>query len=877
MRHQVFSEPKDSYPIAILCKASAFSNQDMLDSYVEPLGKLGVAADQLIAFTLAYNEHGKAPASYVKTYLDGLLKALQSLSVTYLYVTDANYFKTLTGAKKAALHLGYVLPCKIKGYEHMQVILGLNYNQLIYDPTLQESLDLSLKTLATAIQGTYQAIGSNIIHSEYYPTKTYAIAAALDSLHQYPQLTCDIETFSLRFNEAGIGTIAFAWNQHEGVAFQVDYLPVPKREDGTYGIQIGNVPVRLLLRDFFEAYQGELIFHNASFDVKNLIYSLWMDDLLDQEGLLKGLDILGPKLHDTMLIAYLATNSTAGNKLSLKDLAHEYAGNWAVEVKDISKQPLDTLLQYNLVDCLSTWYVYSKYLPIMESDQQGELYRGLFLDSLRLIIQMELTGMPMSRKRIQEVKAELQAHVQNQEDVIHSSSVVDELETLLQTTAWKDDFEARHSKAKHPDKIKWKERSAFDDIRFNPNSGPQMQRLLYEVMGLPIIDYTDTKQPATGAETIEKLVNHTSIPEHKEVLSALLEYGKAQKILSTFIPAFEQGISKDDSDTIWLHGSFMLGGTVSGRLSSNSPNMQNLPANSHYGKLIKSCFIAPEDWLFCGADFHSLEDYVSALTTRDPNKLAVYTKGFDGHCFRAAYYYRDQLMHINLDDPVSVNSIAKTHKHLRQESKTPTFALTYAGTYHTLMNNLGWSMEKAKYVEASYHEMYKVSDQYVQSRLKQANKDGFVVVAFGLRVRTPLLKQVVWGSRLPNEAASEARTAGNALGQSYGLLNNRAAVSFFKKVWESPYRNSILPVALIHDAIYVLIKNDVGIVEWANNNLIKEMQWQELPELHHDTVKLGAELDIYWPSWEVSTTLPNNINQQEIKNLCLETKAKVTS
>ena len=48
------------------------------------------------------------------------------------------------------------------------------------------------------------------------------------------------------------------------------------------------------------------------------------------------------------------------------------------------------------------------------------------------------------------------------------------------------------------------------------------------------------------------------------------------------------------------------------------------PANSHYGKLIKSCFIAPEDWLFCGADFHSLEDYVSALTTRDPNKLKVY-------------------------------------------------------------------------------------------------------------------------------------------------------------------------------------------------------------------------------------------------------------
>ena len=55
------------------------------------------------------------------------------------------------------------------------------------------------------------------------------------------------------------------------------------------------------------------------------------------------------------------------------------------------------------------------------------------------------------------------------------------------------------------------------------------------------------------------------------------------------------------------------------------------------------CFVSPDGWLFCGADFNSLEDYISALTTKDKNKLRVYTDGYDGHCLRAFYYFRDQL------------------------------------------------------------------------------------------------------------------------------------------------------------------------------------------------------------------------------------------
>ena len=871
MRHIIFKEA-NSYSIAVLVKASSFNEAALRTNYIRPLVARGIAEEEMIAFTLKYDSDGKAPAKHIKEYLGNLLPALDSLGVKHLYVTDANYFKTLAGQSKADPHFGYVLPCKVKGYEHMTVVLGLNHQQLIYNPQLQAKLDLSLFTLASGVAGNYQAIGSGIIHSAQYPKSWQEIRAALQSLHQYPSLTCDIEGFSLRFNEARVATIAFAWDKHNGIAFAVDYqietdtLEVANGQYGKYG---ADIPLRIMLREFFEAYQGELTFHSASYDIKALIYALWMKNLQDTEGLLNGLDVLTRKMHDTKIISYLAINSTAGNVLGLKSLAHEFAGNWAKDdIKDIRRIPLDELLQYNLVDCLSTHYVRDKFWPVMVKDNQLEIYETLMLPSLKMIIQVELTGMPLNQAKVQEVKESLLAIQKTHLDVIHNSGVIKALNLLLQDTAWNKDYEDRKAKAKNPGKIMPKSREVFTDMTFNPNSGPQLQRLLYEQMGLPVIDLTDTKQPATGADTIEKLINHTDAPAYKELLGALIGYGGVTKILSTFIPAFENGIVKEDG-TLWLHGNFNLGGTVSGRLSSSEPNLQNIPAGSEYGKLIKKCFMGPTGWLFAGADFNSLEDYISALTTKDPNKLAVYERGFDGHCLRAAYYFRDQVPHIDLDDPKSVNTIKKEYPELRQDSKAPTFLLTYGGTYHGMMSNLGWDEEKSKSIEKGYHDLYQVSDAYVQKRLKQASIDGYVEVAFGLRVRTPLLKQVIYGTRgMPYEASAEGRTAGNALGQSYGLLNNRAAVEFMQKVWASKYRYDIKPVALIHDAIYILIKNDVEVVEWANRELIKSMQWQELPEIQHPTVKLGAALDIFYPDWAHPTTLPNNADQKTIMELC---------
>jgi DNA polymerase-1 len=884
MRHIIFQEA-DTYPVAVLTKTSSFNKMELQRNYVQPLVQLGLSVPDMIGFNLKYDDAGKAPVGFIKKYLtEQLLPALDGIKTQFLYVCDSAYFKVLAGVTKSEPHYGYCLPVKLKGYEHMQVVLGLNYQALIYNPDLQGKLDMSLSCLARTIQGTHTALGAGIIHSASYPESLSDIAKALESLHQYPELVCDLEAFSLRFNEAGIGSIGFAWDQHNGLAFACDYRPngVENTEGAKnfdYGFQHLNKEVRALLLKFFETYEGTLTFHNATFDIKLLIYGLWMKHALDMEGLLTGLHRMCRSFHDTKIIAYLATNSTAGNVLGLKALAHEFAGNWAVEdIKDIRKIPLPQLLQYNLVDCLSTWYVKNKYYPIMVDDRQEELYFSLMLPSQKLITQIELTGMPMDASVIQRVKDELTKEAGKHFDIVMNHPLIAQLNLIVQTKAM-NDANAKLKTKQHPLSV-FNTPGTPHYKSFNPGSGKQLQVLLYDLMGLPIIDTTDKGAPATGGETLDKLINHSNDPGVKLVLGSLITFGKIQKILSAFIPAFERALAKADG-MVYLHGSFNLGGTVSGRLSSSDPNMQNIPANSTYAKLIKMCFMAAMGWLFVGADFASLEDRINALLTKDPAKLKVYTDGYDGHALRAFAYFGDDMPGI-VETVESINSIAEKSSpfyYLRQDSKSPTFALTYQGTYRTLMTNLGWSKEKAMKVEANYMKLYAVSMQWVKDKIAQAAKDGYAEAAFGLRIRTPLLKQTYlgMGKATPSAAEAEGRTLGNAIsGQSYGLLNNRAAVAFMELVWaHEEYRYLIKPVALIHDAIYLVIKDDPAIVEWVNIHLPKEMSWQQLPEIQHDQVKLGAELDIYWPDWANPMTLPNNATQAQIIELCGKHHAKL--
>lgn len=189
------------------------------------------------------------------------------------------------------------------------------------------------------------------------------------------------------------------------------------------------------------------------------------------------------------------------------------------------------------------------------------------------------------------------------------------------------------------------------------------------------------------------------------------------------------------------------------------------------------------------------------------------------------------------------------------------------------MRVCGFSEEEALQIEKNYHDLYQVSDKWVQDQLDQASKDGYVTCAFGLRVRTPRLKQVIRGnSKTPKEAEAEARTAGNALGQSYGLLNSRAGSEFLSLVRKSKYAELIRPCAQIHDAQYYLVKDDIDVIKFVNDNLVKAIQWQDDPAIYHDQVGLEGNVSIFWPTWQNADEieLPNSITATEIEKVVKE-------
>lgn len=866
MQYQTFTDTVSNiYPICFL--APKIEHDGMSKEY---LGDSGLKPEEIIAYKL-HTTGKKTSVSDMRAFLDELLPILKDIGSEYLMVTDGDYFKTLTGVKKSNAYAGYVLdntyPEDMAGT--FKVILIPNYRQVFYNPApTREKIKTAFETLWNHRLGTYREPGHGVLHQAHYPTTTADIASWLAKLLEMKcDLTADIEAFSLKHYSAGIGTISFAWNKHEGIAFPVDLSADPEA-------------VRNLLKAFFLEYhrdpERKLTWHNISYDVTVLIYQLYMKDLIDTEGLLKGMEILLSNWDDTKLITYLAVNSCAGNNLGLKDQAQEFAGNYAVEeIKDIKAIPLAQLLEYNLVDACSTWYVKEKHWDTMVKDEQLEIYQELFQPAILDIIQMQLTGMPLDMEEVAKTKLLLEVDRNDALERLNHHSIVREYMEKLNEKAEAERYKDWLERKERGVKVRPYTSGKFD-TQFNPNSNPQLQGLLYEEMGLPVLERTKSKQPSTKSDVLEKFFGHTEDEQVIAFLRALMDFKAVDKIYGTFIPAMEEAQLAPDG-AYYLFGNFNLGGTVSGRLSSSGPNLQTIPSSgTKYAKVIKKCFRAPKGYLMIGLDFASLEDRISALTTKDPQKLKVYTDGYDGHCLRAYTYFEEDMPDIDPTSVDSINSIKKKYPDQRQDGKVPTFLLTYQGTWIGMMAQCGFDKEKAQKIEARYHELYKVSDEWVDERLEEATKTGFISAAFGLKVRTPLLHQVIRGtSKTPYEAEKEGRTAGNALGQSWCLLNTRASIEFMRKVRKSEYKHLIRPIAHIHDAQYFIIPDDIEVLQFVNTHLVEAVKWQDHPDIAHDQVKLGGELSIFWPSWATEIELPNGASDDDIYSLVNKTIEKI--
>ena len=244
---------------------------------------------------------------------------------------------------------------------------------------------------------------------------------------------------------------------------------------------------------------------------------------------------------------------------------------------------------------------------------------------------------------------------------------------------------------------------------FNVNSTPQLQKILFEKLGLP-----KTKKIKTGYSTDQAEL--AKIRDVHPIVDALVEYREVAKLKTGFTDALLPLI---DSRTGRIHTTYLQNSAATGRLASTNPNMQNIPIRGELGRQIRRAFIAPEGHVLISADYSQIELRVLAHLSQDEGILEAFASEHDFHASIAAKVY-------GVD-------IADVQSSMRDYAKQFSYGIAYGMSAFGVSQRLGVSTEEAnEFIEAYYAQFPKVRS-YLDNQVVQAKKDGFTTTMFGRR------------------------------------------------------------------------------------------------------------------------------------------------
>lgn len=244
---------------------------------------------------------------------------------------------------------------------------------------------------------------------------------------------------------------------------------------------------------------------------------------------------------------------------------------------------------------------------------------------------------------------------------------------------------------------------------FNISSTKQLADVLFIEMGLNPVRKTKTSY-STDVEVLNKLKNqHPIIP-------LILEYRELFKLKTTYIDALPVFINKD---TGRVHTHFRQALTMTGRLSSINPNLQNIPIKTERGRKVRKAFVAAPEKKIISADYSQIELRVLAHITGDPALCSAFKKDRDIHTATASEIY-------------SI-SIEKVTSDMRRSAKAINFGLIYGQGAYTLSESIGVTVAAANEIIKNYFERFKKVKQYMDSVVKTAHKKGYVETLFGRR------------------------------------------------------------------------------------------------------------------------------------------------
>jgi DNA polymerase-1 len=255
-------------------------------------------------------------------------------------------------------------------------------------------------------------------------------------------------------------------------------------------------------------------------------------------------------------------------------------------------------------------------------------------------------------------------------------------------------------------------REAGHDI--NVDSPKQLQQVLFEKLGLPVLRKTPTGQPSTAEDVLEELAASYALPR------IVLDYRALAKLKSTYTDKLPEQINPR---TGRIHTSYGQAVAQTGRLSSSDPNLQNIPIRRPEGRRIRQAFIAPPGHVLVAADYSQIELRIMAHLSGDEGLLAAFAEDRDVHQATAAEVFGVPLAEVSADQ--------------RRLAKTINFGLIYGMSPFGLARNLGIERSAAQTYVERYFQRYPGVRRFMDETRRQARERGFVETVYGRRLYLP--------------------------------------------------------------------------------------------------------------------------------------------
>lgn len=251
---------------------------------------------------------------------------------------------------------------------------------------------------------------------------------------------------------------------------------------------------------------------------------------------------------------------------------------------------------------------------------------------------------------------------------------------------------------------------------FNLSSPKQLQEILFEKQGLPVIKKTPKGQPSTAEPILQELAENYELPR------LIMEHRSLAKLKSTYTDKLPESIQK----TGRIHTSYHQAVAATGRLSSTDPNLQNIPIRTAEGRRIRQAFVAPEGYKLLAADYSQIELRIMAHLSKDKGLLDAFAKDADIHKATAAEVFEESLEDV-------------TSEH-RRRAKAINFGLIYGMSAFGLAKQLGIGRPEAQKYIQRYFERYPGVRTYMETTRESAKEKGYVETLFGRRLYLPDIK-----------------------------------------------------------------------------------------------------------------------------------------